>query len=409
MKKKIIILIFLALAIRIFLMLFCLHSDIWAVSFAQYLLNYKGIFNIYDYMGQLPQEALLIKNYGRYFFTYPPLAYFSFGAFGILLKPLSDPNYLIDLVNNLEHILEIKGLYRHLFLTKLPYLFFDFGILMLLNKWLAGKKEKYIILILWLFNPFNLYTTYMIGQFDIIPVFFVILSLYLSDQKKTGLAALSLGFGTAFKMFPLFFLPFLIIKDGKSFWKTIKLTLLGIAPYILTILPFMSSVAFRQEVLFSNQSQKMLFARIPITVVEYLSVFFVAYTFLLMLNIYFKRALWVWYFGVLLILFSVTHYHPQWYIWISPFFILFLGFYKKYWYLILSLFIIWILLTLGFEPSLSIGLFSPLNVNLLHSKSLLGSINFLDMNLINSIFRSIAAGISIGILFLLLRSDEKTS
>lgn len=408
--RKIIVFLILGLAIRLILMPITLHSDAWAISFSEYLFAYKGIFNIYDYLASLSSSSAIVQNYGPNFFTYPPLSFFTFGIFGLVLKPLLNKDFLENLAKNLPFILSDNRLYWHLFLTKLPYLFFDFGILALLINFFDDEKEKKLAAILWVFNPLVFYTSYMIGQFDIIPVFFTILSLYLIKKNRWEWAVFSLGVGGSYKMFPLFFIPFVAIVGGKTLFTRVKLLGLGLAPYILSILPFLGSVAFRQNVLFSNQSQKMLFAKINVSGAEYLSIFVVIYIFILGIILLKKIELWKVFALVMLLFFSVTHYHPQWFLWLTPFLIIFIVNYKKLWIFPIILLFCWLLITLFFEPSLSIGLFAPLWKNLSNVQPLSEVFGkYYDVFQLKSLIRSVFSGISLVICFLFSRNEEKTS
>lgn len=413
MKKFIVLsvkiwpLLILGLIIRLVLMPVTLHPDIWAISFAQNIFAFKGVFNIYDFLGNLPNDSALVVNYGRNFFTYPPLAYFTLGIFGFILRSLFNQNFFNNLAVTLPDVLADSRLYFHLFLTKLPYLFFDLGILFLLINFFQDEKKKKLAAVLWIFNPVTLYTSYMIGQFDIIPVFFTVLALCLAKKEKFFWSVISLGIGGAFKMYPLFFLPFLVVAGTKNGKNSIKLLLAGIFPYLLTIVPFLGSSIFRQTVLFSNQSQKMLFAKIPVSGAEYLSFFVVLYLFLVGISFIKKVELWKWFLAVMLLFFSVTHYHPQWFLWLSPFLILFWVEYKKYWLLPVILLMSWTVITLLFEPSLSISLFAPVNKALQSVKPLSETLNrFYDVFDFKSLIRSIAAGISLTMVILLAR-DKK--
>jgi hypothetical protein len=397
----------LAFAIRIFLMPITLHPDIWALSFAEHLLGFRGIVNIYDYLGNLPSDSLLSQNYGTNFFTYPPLAYFSFGFFGFLLRPFFDRELLFNLAENLPNILEASSLGRHLFLMKLPYLFFDLGILFLLVGLFKEPKKKVLAGLLWLYNPLAFYTPYMIGQFDLIPVFFSILALFLAKKEKTGWAAFCLGVGGAYKMFPLFFLPFLAAAEG-NFKKRLKIFTIGLLPYLASILPFIGSSFFRQVVLFSNQSQKIFFAKVPISGAEGLSLFLVAYLFLFGMAIMKKAPLWHWFLAVMMLLFSVTHYHPQWFLWLTPFLIIFAVEFWSLAFLPLMLYFGWLGLTLLFEPSLSVSLFAPVSPSLKEIIPLSETLGQkTDVFQFKSLVRSLTAGVSLIIFFALSKCEPK--
>lgn len=391
------------LVTRLALMPITFHPDILAINFAGYFFSFKKVFNIYDYLYQLPQDFPLVKNYGQNFFTYPPLAYFTLGLFMLLLKPFYNLKFLELLLNDLPGALKSSLLLPHLFLLKLPYLFFDLGIAFVLMKLFDDQQRQKSAFILWMINPLSFYTSLMIGQFDIIPLFFVILSLYFIKVKKPGFAAVSLGLGGSFKMFPLFFLPVLVLGGEKYFWKRMKLFFWGVLPFILTIFPFLSSFAFRQVVLFSGQSQKMLFAKIPVSGAEGISLFvFLFVTFCVWLAYFGKSSdFWQYYLLMMLLLFSLTHYHPQWFLWITPLLLIELvkNNFKHLW-LGVGVLICWGLITFLFEPSLNIGLFLPFKSSFSFSELLA---KFYDPFQFKSIIRSIFAGISLGMTYLLFK------
>jgi len=400
--KKIWPFLVLAVLIRLALMPIALHPDTWAISFAQYFFAFKGVFNIYDYLGQLSSSSPLVQNYGANFFTYPPLAYFSLGIFGWVLRPFFNADFFQNLAINLPQVLADNRLFWHLFLTKLPYLFFDFGALVLLVKLFDEPKKKRLAVVLWLFNPLVFYTSYLIGQFDIIPVFFTILALFLAKKKSPFWATFCLGIGGAYKMFPLLFLPFLAVAEGRNLKQRLGLLLFGVLPYLLSITPFASSAIFRQIVLFSNQSQKMFFAKIPVSGAEYLSLFTLLYVFLFVLSLVKKGELWQWFLAVLLIFFSVTHYHPQWFLWIAPFLVIFMVEHRRLIILPLTLFFSWLLVTLLFEPSLSVALLAPISPSLVKLPALTTVINpYYDVFQLKSFLRSIFAGVALLMVFLM--------
>ncbi|KKT49982.1 MAG: hypothetical protein UW42_C0027G0001, partial [Candidatus Collierbacteria bacterium GW2011_GWB1_44_197] len=119
---------------------------------------------------------------------------------------------------------------------------------------------------LWLLNPVTFYATFSMGVFDIIPALFTVLSLYFAKKKNLCLAAVMISLGAAYKQYPIFLLPF-IIFSGKDFWDRLKITFCGIAPYLLTIAPFLSSSAFKYMV-FGAKSQKMFYMEWMVTAAE---------------------------------------------------------------------------------------------------------------------------------------------
>lgn len=410
LKSKLFFPILIGLLIRIFLMAFSYHPDLAGQSLSSYFWGSKNIVNVYEHLISLPSEHPLVRNFGvNDIFIYPPLTYFTLGTFQKIFSFTGLGNF-IETVMSGTNIYKISGLNWYLFILKFPYLIFDFAIAVLLYKYFDKPREKYLAFILWIFNPVNLYATFCMGVFDIIPVFFTVLSAYYIKNQKLALSALSIGFGIAFKMYPIFLLPFVIFKSDKWF-ERIKLAIISFLPVIITNLPFIFSSAYRFMV-FSPKSQKMLYMQWMLSGAEGIFPFLLILTILYLLsqNKLFKPKFYISYFlSVFLLLFSVTHFHPQWFIWISPFFIIELINYqlKEAW-IYLCLLLIYIFIIFTFENSLSIGLFAPLNpalASFVGTQSILTKLT--DINVLKSYFRSVFAGISIYITYTHLKNNAK--
>lgn len=323
--KKIWIIIITGILLRVFLSFASFHPDIQALSDGGKFIAGGNLFDLYEYTSD------------RLVLNYPPLIYWYFGLFDLLFN------------NNLAFL-------------KLSYLLFDLPIAFLLLKMVDVKKAG-LVLSLWMFNPVNLYSTYMMGQFDIIPIFFSVLSIYFALKNKLVLAALSLGGGIAFKIYPVFLLiPLIVIP--RSWLIKFKLIAIAMLPYFLSILPYIFSINFRTYALFANQSSKSLYASIPVSGGE--SVFlFPAVLVFFYLYIWIKRfennSLWEIYLIPLLLFFMFTHYHPQWLNWVTPFLVLGLVSQKnKIIFPVLTIFLSWVGSLFFFDSSLTLGIFSPL-------------------------------------------------
>jgi len=115
-----------------------------------------------------------------------------------------------------------------------------------------------------------------------------------------------------------------------------------------------------------------------------------------------------YFLAILLLIFSVTHFHPQWFLWVIPFLVLELvenNFENIA--LVLVIFFGWLLLTLLFEPSLSFGLFNPLWPDLEKAIGLSDIVNrYTNVFQLKSLIRSVFAGASAFLTFKLLLSKK---
>lgn len=357
--KKILIILFFGIILRIFLSFSTYHSDIQTFNLSGKIIAEGNILNFYNYLSTL-DEGDVVKTLTV--FNYPPPVYWFHGLFNFIFNKI----FQVSIIN--DFILNTPSNYGNLFfnisltLIKLPYLIFDLATGFLLYKMFNEKRQKQLVLTLWMFNPINLYATYMIGQFDIIPTFFVILSLLLLIRNKLPWAALALGFGIAFKLYPIFLIVPLIIF-AKNNLEKVKLILLSLLPYVISVTPYLHSQYFRSQALFASQSSKSLYAVLPISGGESILIFPAILVFFYIVIFQNKERVTGWkVFSIPLLLFFIfTHFHPQWLIWLTPFFILDLV--KNGYRNLLPLFIIFISY-LGsiffFDPGLNTRLFAPL-------------------------------------------------
>jgi hypothetical protein len=395
--------------LRLFLMPTTFHFDLWGHSFSAYFLAYQGEWNLYDTLANLPQSHPLVANLGvSDIFIYPPLTYYTLAFFRVLVKPFTDPNFIPWLMKNLSLFYYYPSLMRHLFLFKLPYLFIDVFLGFILASFFKEKAKKSLAFLLWMFNPVTLYATFMIGQLDVLPTLFVVLALWAAVKKKKVWSLIFLGIGGSYKMFPLLLIPPAAFFLGEKFKEKIKLLIAGFLPFLFFIAPFLNSKAFRAMV-FSPKSQKMLFMGWPLSGAE------VVYPFLLILTVIYFSAYYlrqknislfkylnIYFLAIFLLIYSVTHYHPQWFLWITPFLILdWVENKGRNKLLVGILFLCWLIITFLFEPSLSIGLFSPLWPQLSQAPDLSVLLSrYFDVFQFKSLIRSIFAGTAV---FFILR------
>ncbi len=309
----------LAILLRVLLMPFYFHPDIKTYNFQASFLK-KGIINIYSYLIQ-NRENLPIKEE----FVYFPLTYFFLGAYQTAASPLLGNNFQTWLTDASVEAKGQLGVFRYLFLLKLPYLILDISVAFLLIKFFDNDKQKKEAFFLWLFNPVSLAIIYIFSNVDIIPVFLSLLAILLLQKNKYVWSGILLGVAAGFKAYPLIFLPFLITftKTTKNF---LKISLSTLIVLLLVILPF-RSVEFTQSALVSGLTTRLVFPGIGIGFGEALMVGIIALVILFVAGLIegVQEAGKIPYFilSALLLLYSSIHYHIQWLLWIMPFLIIF--------------------------------------------------------------------------------------
>ncbi len=221
-------------------------------------------------------------------------------------------------------------------LFKLPLLLMDLlGLYYLMR--ISRSRRKYI-LALYFLSPIVLYATYMHGQLDIIPTVFLVGAVYYLTEtgvtaKRTQssewkfVAFLALSLASKFHIavvLPLFFL-YLYKKKGRR--KAVILTGLPVLFTAAAVAPFWGS-GFANMVLF-NREQNMIgdvyidygSAHLLLCVLVLLLIYFQAFHINQM-----NRDLLISMTGLLFSVFlAFVPAMPAWYIWVVPFFMLYLA------------------------------------------------------------------------------------
>lgn len=399
MQKTISILLILGLFLRFILSATTYHSDVVPFDLAGRLIGAGNISNFYDYLWTIPDDSRILTIYPRNLFNYPPLPYFFLGSFSLVTTWIVDSTVHNNFIFDFRSTLGNPQLNLLLLLLKLPFFIFDISIAYLLIKFFKGEKEKVLAFGLWMFNPVNLYATYMIGQFDIIPTFLTVAALYIVAKKNNVLlGAVLLGLGASFKIFPLLFiLPLVFIRKD---WRGRMLIVLtsGIT-YLLTAFPFIFSEGFRKTALLASQTTKSFYAQVPVSGGESIILFLAAVIFVYIVFFYKTTEaedLWKRFFVMILLFFIFTHFHPQWFLWTMPFFVIDLVYTKlKHLPLFLVLIGVFVGMITFFDSGLSIGLFSAINSNLYNLPPLwdLVGLNF-DVNVSKSILHTVFVGVA---------------
>ncbi|TDQ32770.1 uridine kinase [Zeaxanthinibacter enoshimensis] len=226
----------------------------------------------------------------------------------------------------------LGGFLAHLspFFIRIPLLLADTLILVLLSRLLRGKDYK-ILVYYWL-SPVLIYISYIHGQLDVIPIAFLIASLYLLVKNRSLEAAVVLGLGIAAKTNLILAIPFFLLY----LWKNNNQNKIGriashlglVALVFLIVSSFyLGSKSFLQMV-FSNQEQSKVWAA-GLPTINNLNFYLIPAVYLLLIAAAtrFKKIskdLFIMFVGfsfASLLIFIPPQ--PGWYFWILPFLIYF--------------------------------------------------------------------------------------
>lgn len=349
----------LAVLLRLLVMPFYFHPDIKTYNFQASFLK-EGIFDIYSYL-EVNKSQLPLKEE----FVYFPLTYFFLGTYQIIAQPILGSNFNHWLFNASASASEQIGVFRYLFVLKFPYLIFDIVIGFLLCKFFTRDDQKRQAFTLWFFNPISIVIIYAFSNIDIIIVSLSLLSLLFAKNGKLLLAALFLGIGAGFKAYPLLFIPLLFLC-GKTSKQKFQILFASFVPFLIIIAPFLTSASFRESTLTSGLMTRITMAVVSLSFNEFLMLgIMVLAGFFYWLFIearITKEFLWRYFFILLLLIFSLTHFHIQWLLWILPVSILVMVENRRLSFMIVSLLILAFLIPLLYDDkAMTVGLLANIS------------------------------------------------
>lgn len=302
------------------------------------------------------------------------------------------------------------GVFTYLLILKMPFLVFDFLLGLILLRLFKEERQSLWAFKLWMINPISIYVTYIFGQYDVIPVFFIMLSLYFLSKEKTKSSMLSIGVAGTLKTFAfLFVLPIALffVKRIKGFKEKVGGFLLLIAISLLPLVlskiaayftpvyylptnivasPFDVNGFFGNTLyLFGKPGAPPLIGLFRFTIdysmsfktfalfIDVIYVFPVIYTLLLLTLIYrnkmSSKTMWKAILVFLLLYHALSLFHPQWFIYAQPLLVLLViedfKFLKAYAILIPLYFVYtlyWAQETLAFIDSLGLSSIQVINI-----------------------------------------------
>jgi hypothetical protein len=125
-------------------------------------------------------------------------------------------------------------IFTQIIILKIIFSFFNLCVIYLI--YLLSKKNAYMTA-LYAFNPVSLLVTCFHGQFDSLPVFLILLCVYLIQKRRKTIPLLILSFAITLKTWPvLFCIPLFRLMKTKFTIRYIisSLTLLSIFPILCT-------------------------------------------------------------------------------------------------------------------------------------------------------------------------------
>ena len=229
-KQFLIIALGAGILLRLALMPFFAHVDLFSEA--------RRVFYVLE-------NDHLFDNSHRFVVFYIEVIFAAFSTFFIDVTEglfhLDDPTQSVSNLVDYGFFLNDPNIYRHLFFFKLPYLLFDIATAFVIWNFIDKPEYRKIALLLWLFNPLTLFSTYIFGRFEVIGLFFLAASAFQLKNDRVLLASILFAVALHCREINLLFTPFLLlaVMDFKDPWLrnviTVSASLLVIS--IILLLP----------------------------------------------------------------------------------------------------------------------------------------------------------------------------
>ncbi|MEK7472756.1 MAG: glycosyltransferase 87 family protein [Patescibacteria group bacterium] len=310
-------LLLIAVALRLLVSGLLFHPDIKTIAFQTSFLK-KGIVNIYPYLIN-NKVSLPLKEE----FVYFPLSYLTLGSYQTFVSSFLGndfSNWLSDAGAN--SVVNNPNIIKYLIFLKFPLLVCDISIAFLLLNFFKNRKKGEQAFTLWLFNPFTIILIYAFSNIDIYAVLLTVIAFLYIKREKLITASVFLGLAISFKLYPLLFVPFIYL-EAKNIKDKILTVLIPISIFIASVIPFWSE-AFVKSALVSGLSVRIFSPNFEIGFGEsmIIGIFLLSILFCFAW-MYEKNIKLLNYFIVLLlVLFSFSHFHISWLLWIAPFLVI---------------------------------------------------------------------------------------
>lgn len=192
-----------------------------------------------------------------------------------------------------------------------------------------GTKKSKLCSYAFLTAPIAFFSQFMFGQYDSFTVFFLLLGLLYYFKKNRKLFILFMGIAIPFKLWPLlFFIPLLLLIE-KNIWKIIRDIILVVIPYAIEFVLFYGNDVFKEYVLGFGATTYMSASGIDAagTTISYMILlwgFLCAYAYFTQPEDEVKKVQWSLFLCCMVIvaLFGLSQWHPQWLMLAMPFLVL---------------------------------------------------------------------------------------
>lgn len=255
--------------------------------------------------------------------SYMPSTYILFALWNIPIK-------LLGLVTEPErYAINFQVLMWYKLLPTLFFLGSGMVVYKIAMQVRMGARKAKLCAYAFLTAPIAFFSQFMFGQYDSFTVFFLLLGLlcYLRGNRK--LFILFMGIAIPFKLWPLlFFVPLLLLRE-KNIWKIIRDVILVVIPYVVEFVLFYGNDVFKLCVLNFGATTYMSASGIDAggVIISYMILlwgFICAWAYFTKPENEVVEVQWIFFLCAMVIvaLFGLSQWHPQWLMLAMPFLVL---------------------------------------------------------------------------------------
>jgi uridine kinase len=151
-----------------------------------------------------------------------------------------------------------------LLLLRLPLLLCDIGILLVLLSWFK-RFQKEVLILYWM-SPVLFYISYIHGQLDVVPIFFLFAFLYFLTKEHDYVALMLLGIALSTKTGMVIIVPFVLlylIKERKNVLESCAKILIPFIVFVIIDAPVLLSKGFIEMVFKTKEEFKVFDLIVP--------------------------------------------------------------------------------------------------------------------------------------------------
>jgi len=190
----------LAVILRLLLMPFFAHVDLFS--------EYRRVIYVLENGHYFDNAHRPLVFYIEMFFVWLSKLFISFSD---EVFQLADPKQSVSSLLDYGFFLSDPNIFRHLFFFKLPYLLFDIATAVVIWRFIDKPEHKKIALLLWLFNPLTLFSTYIFGRFEVISLFFLAATALQLKHDQLFRASALFGLSLLCREINVLYTPFLLL------------------------------------------------------------------------------------------------------------------------------------------------------------------------------------------------------